>query len=156
MLPLIPDIQIGGFPLPAGSPHTQPVYYKAFSAKGIFITPNGAAKMDAVEKFVKFMFQPEMIARFVEQAGMNPSITGVTVDESKLNPLFAQTLNMDAEVVDDLRRVYARRSQNRLCTDNSGSIYKWHDGGKAPGRSDRCLRSDQITAFPLPLNGVRP
>jgi multiple sugar transport system substrate-binding protein len=99
MLPLIPDIQIGGFPLPAGSPHTQPVYYKAFSAKGIFITPNGAAKMDAVEKFVKFMFQPEMIARFVEQAGMNPSITGVTVDESKLNPLFAQTLDMDAEVV---------------------------------------------------------
>lgn len=99
MLPLIPDIQIGGFPIPAGSPHKAPVYYKAFSAKGIFVTPNGAAKMDAVSKFVKFIFKPEMIARFVEQAGMNPSINGVKVDESKINPLFAQTLDLDAEVV---------------------------------------------------------
>ncbi len=55
--------------------------------------------MDAVAKFIKFIFKPEMIARFVEQAGMNPSINGVKVDESKLNPLFAQTLDMDAEVV---------------------------------------------------------
>jgi multiple sugar transport system substrate-binding protein len=99
MLPLVPSVTIGGFPIPAGSPHTAPVYFKAFSAKGIFITPNGSAKMDAVEKFVKFIFQPDMIARFVEQAGMNPSIKNVEVDESKLNPLFAQTLNLNAEVV---------------------------------------------------------
>ena len=92
MLPLDPVVQLGGFPLPAGSPHKLPVYFKAFSAKGIFITPNGQAKIDAVEKFIKFIFQPEMIARFVEQAGMNPSIKDVTVDESKLNSLFAQTL----------------------------------------------------------------
>jgi len=99
MLPLNPVVQLGGIPLPAGSPHKLPVYYKAFSAKGIFITPNGAAKIDAVEKFIKFIFQPEMIARFVEQAGMNPSTNDVTVDQSKLNTLFAQTLNMNAEVV---------------------------------------------------------
>jgi multiple sugar transport system substrate-binding protein len=99
MLPLNPVVKIGGFPLPAGSPHKLPVYYKAFSAKGIFITPNGQAKIGAVEKFVKFIFQPEMIARFVEQAGMNPSIKDVKVDESKLNSLFAQTLNVNAEVV---------------------------------------------------------
>jgi multiple sugar transport system substrate-binding protein len=99
MLPLNPVVQIGGFPLPAGSPHKLPVYYKAFSAKGIFITPNGQAKIGAVEKFIKFIFQPEMIARFVEQAGMNPSVKDVKVDESKLNSLFAQTLTVNAEVV---------------------------------------------------------
>ena len=99
MKPVAADVQLGGFPIPAGSPHTLPVYFKAFSAKGIFITPNGLAKIDAVEKFIKFIFQPEMIARLVEAAGMNPSIKDVPVDESKLNPLFAQTLTMEAEVV---------------------------------------------------------
>jgi multiple sugar transport system substrate-binding protein len=99
MEPVVPDVQIGGFPLPAGSPHKLPVYYKAFSAKGIFTTPNGQKKIDAVEKFIKFIFQPEMMGRFVEQAGMNPSTKSVEVDESKLNPLFAQTLDMNADVV---------------------------------------------------------
>jgi len=99
MKPVAADVQLGGFPIPAGSPHQLPVYFKAFSAKGIFITPNGQAKIDAVEKFIKFIFQPEMIARLVESAGMNPSIKDVPVDESKLNPLFAQTLTMEAEVV---------------------------------------------------------
>lgn len=99
MLPLNPVVQLGGFPLPEGSPHQLPVYFKAFSAKGIFVTPNGQAKIGAVEKFIKFIFQPEMIARFVEQAGMNPSIKDVNVDQSKLNSLFAQTLELDADVV---------------------------------------------------------
>jgi multiple sugar transport system substrate-binding protein len=99
MEPVVADVTLGGFPLPAGSPHQLPVYFAAFSAKGIFITPNGQAKIDAVEKLIKFIFQPEMIARLVESAGMSPSIKNVPVDESKLNPLFAQTLTMNAEVV---------------------------------------------------------
>ena len=49
---LLPNIQLGGFPLPAGSPHKAPIYYSAFTAKGIWITPNGAAKIDAVKKFI--------------------------------------------------------------------------------------------------------
>jgi multiple sugar transport system substrate-binding protein len=97
---VLPDVQLGGFPLPAGSPHKLPVYYSAFTAKGIFVTPNGAAKLDAVKKFIQFIFQPAMIARFVEQAGMTPSIKDVPVDKSKLNPLFAQSLTMQAEVVE--------------------------------------------------------
>jgi multiple sugar transport system substrate-binding protein len=95
MLPVVNDVTLGGFPLPAGSPHKLPVYYAGFSAKGIFVTENGSKKMDAVEKFVKFIFQPEMIGRFVEQAGMSPSIKDAKVDVSKLNRLFAQTLKLD-------------------------------------------------------------
>jgi multiple sugar transport system substrate-binding protein len=98
MAPLVPDIKLGGFPLPAGSPHAAPVYYSAFGAKGIWITPNGVAKIDAVQKFVQFIFKPEMIARFVEQAGMTPPLLDVPVDASKLNPLFVQSLTMPAEV----------------------------------------------------------
>jgi multiple sugar transport system substrate-binding protein len=95
---LIPDIQLGGFPLPAGSPHSAPVYYSAFGAKGIWITPNGVAKIDAVKRFVQFIYQPAMIARFVEQAGMTPPLKDVPVDASKLNPLFVQSLTLPAEV----------------------------------------------------------
>ena len=95
---LLPKVQLGGFPLPAGSPHQAPVYYSAFGAKGVWITPNGAAKMDAVKKFIQFLYQPAMIARFVEQAGMTPPLKDVPVDASKLNPLFVQSLNLPAEV----------------------------------------------------------
>jgi len=98
MAPVIADVTMGGFPLPADSPHTKPVYFAGFSAKGIFITPNGNEKIEAVKKFIQWTFQPEMIGRLVEQAGMSPSIKTVDVDESVLNPLFAQTLDMDAEV----------------------------------------------------------
>jgi multiple sugar transport system substrate-binding protein len=97
---LLPNIQLGGFPLPAGSPHKAPIYYSAFTAKGIWITPNGAAKMDAVKRFIQFIYQPAMIARFVEQAGMTPPLNDVPVDASKLNPLFVQSLNMPAEVAE--------------------------------------------------------
>jgi len=95
---LLPKIQVGGFPLPAGSPRQAPVYFSGFGAKGVWITPNGETKIEAVKKFVQFLFQPEMIARFVEQAGMTPPLKDVPVDATKLNPLFAQSLNMSAEV----------------------------------------------------------
>jgi len=95
---LLPDIQLGGFPLPEGSPHKFPVIYSAFTAKGIWVTPNGAEKKDAVQKFVQFMYKPEIIARFVEQAGMTPPLKDVPVDPAKLNPLFNQSLTFDVEV----------------------------------------------------------
>jgi multiple sugar transport system substrate-binding protein len=97
---LLANIQLGGFPLPAGSPHKGPIYYSAYTAKGIWITPNGAAKMDAVKRFVQFIYQPAMIARFVEQAGMTPPLTDVPVDAAKLNPLFVQSLSLSGEVAE--------------------------------------------------------
>lgn len=95
---LFPSIQLGGFPLPAGSPHKLPVIYSSFGAKGVWITPNGAAKLDAVKKFIQFLYMPKNIALFVEQAGMTPPLKDVPVDASKLNPLFVQSLTMPVEV----------------------------------------------------------
>jgi multiple sugar transport system substrate-binding protein len=95
---LLPNITLGGFPLPPGSPHKAPVYYSGYTATGIYVTPNGAAKLDAVQKFIQFFYQPTMIARFVEQAGMTPPLKDVPLDQSKLNPLFVQSLNLPAEV----------------------------------------------------------
>ena len=90
---LAPDIKLAGFPLAPGSPWKHPVYFSGFTAKGIFITPNGEAKIDAVKKFIQFMYQPEMIARFV-QVGMAPPLKSVSIDKSTLPPLVAAALDL--------------------------------------------------------------
>jgi multiple sugar transport system substrate-binding protein len=97
---VVPDVQLGGFPLPVGSPHSAPIYYSAFSAKGIWITPNGAAKMDAVKRFIQYFYQPSVMALFVEQAGMISPLKDETVDPSKVTPLFTQDLSKIAEVAE--------------------------------------------------------
>ncbi len=113
---LLPKIQLGGFPLPAGSPHRAPVIYSSFSAKGIWITPNGGAKMDAVKKFIQFLYKPENLARFVEQAGMTPPLKDVPIDASKLNPLFVQSLTMPVEVAMTPDDFYPPKVQAELGT----------------------------------------
>ena len=32
------------------APHKLPIYYSTFTAKGVWVTPNGAEKLDAVKK----------------------------------------------------------------------------------------------------------
>jgi multiple sugar transport system substrate-binding protein len=112
-------VVLGGFPLPAGSPHQKPIIYASFEGKGVWITRNGATKMDAAEKFIKFFYQPEIMARFVEQAAMTSPLKETPVDESKLDSLFVQSNKVlgDVEVAlihkvyippaadDNLRRV---------------------------------------------------
>jgi len=99
------DVVLGGFPLPAGSPHQTPVMYSAFTGKGIFITRNGATKMDAVQKFIQFFYKPENIAQFVVNATDLSPLKDTPVDDSKLNPQFKQSLSLDATVVEVLDTV---------------------------------------------------
>jgi hypothetical protein len=47
--------------------------------------------MDAAEKFIKFFYQPEIMARFVEQAAMTSPLKETPVDESKLDALFVKS-----------------------------------------------------------------
>jgi multiple sugar transport system substrate-binding protein len=92
---LAPDVTLGGFPLAPDSPWSKPVFYNGFTAKGIFITPNGGAKIDAVKRFIQFMYQPDVIARFVP-AGMAPPLKSVDIDKSTLPPLVAAALDLPA------------------------------------------------------------
>jgi len=91
---VVSDVKLGGFPIANGSPWKRPVYYTGFTGKGIFITPNGKDKIDAVKKFIQFIYQPDMIARFVYAAGMTPPIKDITIDKSKLPPLVAQAFDL--------------------------------------------------------------
>jgi len=91
---LIPNIKLGGFPIPAGSTYTKPPVWSAFQAKGIFITRNGAKKLDAIGKFIKFLYQPENIGKFLEAAGMIPPIKDAVYDVNKIGPLTKQALTI--------------------------------------------------------------
>jgi ABC-type glycerol-3-phosphate transport system substrate-binding protein len=91
-------IVLGGFPLPPESSREKPPIYASFEAKALWITRNGAENMDAVEKFVKFFFQPEIMGRFVEQAAMTSPLKETPVDESKLDPLFVQSIQFGDDV----------------------------------------------------------
>jgi multiple sugar transport system substrate-binding protein len=93
-------VVLGGLPLPPGSTRTKPIIYRSFEGKGVWITRNGAAKMDAAEKFVKFFYQPEIMRRFVEQAAMTSPLKETPVDESKLDPLFVQSTSK--QFIDDV------------------------------------------------------
>ncbi|MEQ8675248.1 MAG: extracellular solute-binding protein [Aggregatilineales bacterium] len=87
------SVVLGGFPLIADSPYDMPTAWAGFTAKGVHITRNGAEHMDVVRDFIQFLYQPENIARFVEDAGMVPPMN-VEVNESQLNPLFLRSLSL--------------------------------------------------------------
>ena len=59
-----------------------------YTAKGVVVTRNGSKKMDAVTKFIQYFYQPDNIAKFVEQAGMIPPVNDVKFDPAKVAPLF--------------------------------------------------------------------
>jgi multiple sugar transport system substrate-binding protein len=100
-------VSLGGFPLAAGSPHKKPVIYASFEGKGMWITRNGAKKMDAAEKFVKYFYQPSIMKRFVEQAAMTSPLKSTPVDESKLDALFVKSNQFLSDVeVTLIHKVY--------------------------------------------------
>ena len=87
-----PNIVIGGFPVPADSPAKKPVYYTGYNGKGVWITRNGAKKLDIVRAFVQYLYSPDDMEAWIEQADTVPPIQNPKVDNSKLNPLFAQSI----------------------------------------------------------------
>ncbi len=86
-------IVASGFPPAEDSVQDKPVYYSSFNAKGVWITRNGLEKIDAVGEFIRYLYQPENIARFVE-AGMVSPLLSVPVDESKVNPLSIKAFTL--------------------------------------------------------------
>jgi multiple sugar transport system substrate-binding protein len=90
---LVPEVVVAGFPLPSGSTYTKPTLVAGFDAKGVFITRNGAKKLDAIKRLIQYLYQGKNIAGFVETAGMpSPLIDTSDVDQTKLSPFFAQSL----------------------------------------------------------------
>lgn len=94
------DTVVSGFPLPPGSPHQSPIVANGYIGKGVWITRNGANNLDAVQKFVQFLYRPEVMARFVEMGSMVPPLKDLKVDTSQLNPVFIQALNWTPDSIE--------------------------------------------------------
>lgn len=85
------NIELAGFPLPSGSVRQKPVVFTAYTATGIWITPNGKEKIDLVEKFIKFLYTPEVNGKFIETGNHTAMpVDKLEFDKSKLPKLLVQ------------------------------------------------------------------
>jgi multiple sugar transport system substrate-binding protein len=86
-------VALGGFPILAeGSPHEKPAIYAGFG-KGVWITRNGAEKMDAVRRFIQYLFSPEVIKEFVVKTAMASPINSIEIAPGELSPFMQSTVD---------------------------------------------------------------
>lgn len=88
-----PNVYLGGLPLPGDSTQTKPTAYQGYTSGGFWISPNGQKKLDVVHKFVSFMYRPDIVAQFVENAGVVPAVNNVQAQQGKANALLLQAAN---------------------------------------------------------------
>ncbi|MFJ4717019.1 ABC transporter substrate-binding protein [Streptomyces sp. NPDC088785] len=65
---------VGGWPLAPGGAHDRPTVIRTYTLIGFWVSPNGTKKIDAVEKFLKFFYREDTVARFVEEAGRDMAL----------------------------------------------------------------------------------
>ena len=79
------DIRLGGFPLPSGSPVDKPISF-AGQSTGVWISPNGVKKADAVKKFVQYMYAKKNLTAFANLGYVSPAKTGTLDLDTKTLP----------------------------------------------------------------------
>ncbi|MFJ8936671.1 ABC transporter substrate-binding protein [Streptomyces sp. NPDC102365] len=70
---------VGGWPLAEGAAHTLPTILRTYTLIGFWISPNGTKKIDAVEKFLRFMYRPDTVSRFIKESGRDMALRSDTV-----------------------------------------------------------------------------
>ncbi|GAB3249066.1 ABC transporter substrate-binding protein [Kineosporia babensis] len=82
------ETTIGGWPVPPQAVSTKPTVIQSFNGMGVWISENGAEKLDLVEPFVQWLFSEEVITQFVLESGRDMNaLTHVTSQDF---PLVAQ------------------------------------------------------------------
>ncbi len=83
--------ELSGFPVPADGRFTKPTAFNGYTGVGIFISPNGEEKIDAVKAFVEKMYSNDVLADFVANANLVPAanVTGATSKD----PLLTQAVS---------------------------------------------------------------
>ncbi|MEE1798447.1 MULTISPECIES: ABC transporter substrate-binding protein [unclassified Streptomyces] len=71
--------EVGGWPLAPGAAHDKPTIMRAFTLVGFWISPNGTKKLPAVEKFLRFMYRPDVVSRFITESGRDMALVTDTV-----------------------------------------------------------------------------
>jgi multiple sugar transport system substrate-binding protein len=95
-------VALGGFPILASdSPHEKPAIYAGFG-KGVWITRNGAQKLDAARRFIQYLFSDDVILKFVADTGMPSPLADTEVPAGLLSPFMQSTVDYvkDATIID--------------------------------------------------------
>ncbi|MFE6183517.1 ABC transporter substrate-binding protein [Streptomyces sp. NPDC056465] len=88
--------EIGGWPLAPGAAHAKPTILRSYTLIGFWISPNGVKKLSTVEKFLRFMYRPDVVARFITESGRDMALVTDTV--SKDFPLVADAQRLGDDV----------------------------------------------------------
>lgn len=91
--------EVGGWPLGPGAAHDRPTVIRAFTLIGFWISPNGVHKIGHVEKFLRFMYRPDTVSRFVTESGRDMAVRTDTVSTGFPLVAAAQRLGGDVSQV---------------------------------------------------------
>jgi multiple sugar transport system substrate-binding protein len=119
-------VVLGGFPISPDSPHKKPMIYAGYG-KAVWITRNGAKKMDAVERFIKFLFKGETIAKFVERSGMTSPLKSTPVNEANVSKFIASS----GKYVENVEVV--KLTDNNVPQDQFEALYRATADAYIPG-----------------------
>ncbi|MGG7465074.1 ABC transporter substrate-binding protein [Plantibacter sp. YIM 135347] len=92
------DVTVGGWPVPSrGSVIEHPSIIQSYNGHGVWISPNGAKKLDLLKPFVQHLYTPEVTSKFILESGRDMSrVTDVTSTDF---PLVAQTSRLTREQI---------------------------------------------------------
>lgn len=93
---VVKTTSVGGFPLPEGAVQKKPTILRTYTVSGFWISPNGVKKIRTVERFIRFMYRPEIVDRFVTEGGRDMSV--VTKALSTDFPLVAKAQQLGDSV----------------------------------------------------------
>lgn len=90
---------VGGWPLADGAVHDKPTILRSYTLIGFWISPNGAKKADAVERFIRFMYRPDTVSRFITESGRDMAVRSDSLSTGFPLVAAAQRLGSDVSEV---------------------------------------------------------
>lgn len=91
---VVDSVVLSGLPMPSDSVHDRPLVYEGYTSLGFWLSPTATEKIDAVEKFMQFMYQPEIFAPFIG-AGYLPPLEEVEFNAKRVGPMYTEVLQGD-------------------------------------------------------------
>lgn len=88
--------EVGGWPLAPDAAHDKPTILRTYTLIGFWISPNGTKKLDAVEKFLRFMYRPDTVSRFIKESGRDMALRSDTLSTDF--PLVAEAQKLGSDV----------------------------------------------------------
>ncbi|MGW7272552.1 ABC transporter substrate-binding protein [Streptomyces sp. NPDC054864] len=92
--------EVGGWPLAPDAAHAKPTILRTYTLIGFWISPNGTKKLDAVEKFLRFMYRPDTVSRFIKESGRDMALRSDTLSTDF--PLVADAQKLGDDVSEAL------------------------------------------------------